>query len=516
MMARFINLAGRGPLRAVFVGAGLWAGLCCAGRGAQGQTATGFPLANLLTAPLLPPASWFASTDSQHQNKDYILLQPGETRRIPLAGGALERLWSTASAPDKITIQLDTGAGATLPLVGGNAAALGNFVDKTYTLFPATLASCPAGILGPGAALIAKNGATLPNKWFYQVTIRPLAHPAFPPEMTDYQVDHKLLNLQLAPGEEKAVQSWVASAEITQITAKVTAGPPDALHDLRLRAAWDGQAAVDASLAGLAGQVTGSGPVHSAVADLDGTNLTLKWPMPFRQGTMSLANTGNDPISVTIGVRDRAYVAPNSPYRFCAIEGDTNPQPGSPVKMLDIQGQGVLAGLALAITPLSGSARRSFAYLEGNESIIADGVTHEGTGTEDFFSSAWYFPAHLFTLPFQGLTNRVALPPSVSAYRLLLPDPVPFQHSLKFQFEHGRNNNTSDLDWRWVGTWYQLPPLKIPAAQAPTANGNGGTAEDAGQQPGKLWYILIGGILIGTFSYASRRIRVRNRKGPRP
>jgi len=497
MMARFIDLGARRARRGILGSVG-WAGLLLLPGIASAQSG-GVPLSSLLNAPLLPAASWFASTDPQHQNHDYILLNPGETRRIPLTAGTLERLWSTASVPDQISLQLETGTGSTLSLWGGNAAAMGSFADKTYTLFPATITNSGPGFLGPGAALIAKNEAKVANKWFYQVTIRPTARPTVPPELTDYQVDHKLLNLQLAPGEEKPVQNWVGPAEVTQITVKVTAGPADALHNLRLRAAWDGQNAVDASLAGLAGQVTGSGPVHSAVADVNGKELTLKWPMPFRQGQMSLANTGSDPISVTLGVRDRAYVQANSPYRFCAIEGDTNPQPGTPVKMLDVQGKGALVGMA-------------FAYLEGNESIIADGMTHEGTGTEDFFSSAWYFPTHLFTFPFQGLTNRVALPPSVSAYRLLVPDPVPFQHSLRFQFEHGRNNNTSDLDWRWVATWYQLPPLKIPAATAPVSAGPGDATGEAGETPGKLWYIVIGGILVGTFSYATRRIRNKNRR----
>jgi len=109
------------------------------------------------------------------------------------------------------------------------------------------------------------------------------------------------------------------------------------------------------------------------------------------------------------------------------------------------------------IRPIAQTTRRSFAYLEGNETIFADGGKYEGTGTEDFFNSAWYYPAKPFVEAFGGMTWKNADPPQVSAVRWMLPDAIPFRRSLDFNFEHGRANNSDDLEYRWAAFWYQQP-----------------------------------------------------------
>ena len=131
-----------------------------------------------------------------------------------------------------------------------------------------------------------------------------------------------------------------------------------------------------------------------------------------------------------------------------------------------MNGEGAFVGLALGIAPASDSTRRTFAYLEGNETLIADGKKHEGTGTEDFFNSAWYFPDEPFSQPFGGLTFKSKTPPRVSMYRLMTADAVPFRHNFEFQFEHGNGNNSNDLEWAWAAFWYQKPPLQFEITDA--------------------------------------------------
>ena len=74
------------------------------------------------------PFRWFASTDAKHRNADYLLLKPGETRRIPLAAGNLLRLWSTSLFPDQTTLVLQNKT--RVPLLQNGVARVANCTKK--------------------------------------------------------------------------------------------------------------------------------------------------------------------------------------------------------------------------------------------------------------------------------------------------------------------------------------------------------------------------------------------------
>jgi hypothetical protein len=192
--------------------------------------------------------------------------------------------------------------------------------------------------------------------------------------------------------------------------------------------------------------------------------------------------------------------------------------------MLNVTGQGAFAGLVLGIEPAPESSRQTFAYLEGNETITADGKTYEGTGTEDFFNSAWYFPDEPFSQAYHGMTFKSQSPPQVSAYRFMIPDAIPFQKTLNFAFEHGKGNNSDDLEYRWVAFWYQKPTFNFEvsddlqggasAAQGDGARSGGNTAAESrrsGDSP--LWVrlsqVALGAVLlvvtIGIIARLARR-----------
>jgi hypothetical protein len=254
------------------------------------------------------------------------------------------------------------------------------------------------------------------------------------------------------------------------LTLEVNTASPEVLRSLRLRATWDAgaQRAVDVPLLALTGQFYGARTVMS-----DGWNfglrsesalLQLKFPMPFSSGArVTLFNGTTQPVKV-ITTAALAVESTNKPlpqYRFCAQYGSSRTQNGQPVQMLRVLGSGAFVGLNLGIAPAPESPRRAFAYLEGNETITADGRKYEGTGAEDFFNSAWYYPEKPFARPYHGMTFKNALPPQVSAYRLMIPDAVPFQKSLNFAFQHGSSNRGDDLEYRWVAMWYQKAPLNF-------------------------------------------------------
>jgi hypothetical protein len=365
------------------------------------------------------------------------------------------------------------------------------------------------------------NRAATPTKFFYQATMRSA------PET-------KIMQLRVGDAESSgtsssltpnaAMRHALSGARLIDEIA-ITINPPtlQMLRDLRLRIWWDGAnnadnqtpAAVDMPLLGLTGQFFDARSMRSAGTIFDGKTLRLRWPMVFAKGALiEVFNGGNAKVSARLQVvsrkrRDAPHL--HFPLRFCAAYGSARTRRGQPVPMLSVTGAGAFVGLALGIEPAPGATRRTFSYLEGNEIITADSQRYEGTGTEDFFNSAWYFPDQPFAFPFHGLTFKSASPPRVSAYRLMIPDAVPFRKSLKFEFEHGNGNNSDDLLYRWVAFWYQKPPLQFQVTDAlghdlAAPGGAGKAAASGGDALGRrLLFAALGLILFVLVIRAARR-----------
>ncbi|BCM94303.1 hypothetical protein IAD21_06208 [Abditibacteriota bacterium] len=468
-------------------------------------------LQGLLQAPYQPQPLWFASTDPKHQNFDYVLLQPGQTRRIPLAKGNLLRLWSTSLFPDQTTLQLQTNRDRVTPLWANGKALSGTLQNKAYTLFPIFDYEALSK-LGDGAALIVTNRAKQPSKWYFQASVRPDKQVELPilPQVT--AIDKREFTVSLPKNSEREFGSWANPGLIYELTIAMDSGSAKGIFSqLRLRATWDGQRAVDAPLLALAGQERGDEFGGNSVADYDGYRLLLRWPMPFKTAKLSLYNPTNQDLKLDVMARVQSFAEEPSKVRFCAIEQSAHTETGKPISILKAKGQGTLAGLALSIEPDKGSPKQTFGYLEGNETITIDGAPYEGTGNEDYFSSAWYFPDKPYIDQYNGLSFKSARPPTISAYRFHVVDPLPFKQNLDFSFEQGRGNNTNDLNWKWTAFWYQVPPLSVPGA-------SGGSAPDGTSPltpesaPGglsnglKIALAVFAGIAIGVFS-ALRKIK---------
>ena len=82
-----------------------------------------------------------------------------------------------------------------------------------------------------------------------------------------------------------------------------------------------------------------------------------------------------------------------------------------------------------------------------------------GTGTEDYFSSGWYFNKGALQAPYHGLILKDDSLGRIAAYRLHVMDPIPFKKSIKFTIEHGQGN-TEIADYSSTVYWYQLEPHK--------------------------------------------------------
>lgn len=110
-------------------------------------------------------------------------------------------------------------------------------------------------------------------------------------------------------------------------------------------------------------------------------------------------------------------------------------------------------------------------FLEGNEMIYVDGEnipSIQGTGTEDYFNSGWYFNKGCFCAPFHGCTVKNWIKPVVFAYRFHISDAIPFSSEIKVTIQHGGTNDVPGCDYSSVAYWYQNEPhyefYKIPDA----------------------------------------------------
>jgi Protein of unknown function (DUF2961) len=196
------------------------------------------------------------------------------------------------------------------------------------------------------------------------------------------------------------------------------------------------------------------------------------WPMPFHKSARwTLTNGAARPIDSFYYNID--YTAldsmPADTREFHAQFRRENPTtPGKNYTILETQGAGHYVGTALFM------AGRALYFLEGNEMVYIDGAATpsiEGTGTEDYFSSGWYFDRGVYSAPYHGVIIKDERRSRVSAYRWHIEDAIPFTTSIRFTIEHG-TGNAETADYSSVAYYYlagQSPaPFPLPADLLPS------------------------------------------------
>ena len=165
------------------------------------------------------------------------------------------------------------------------------------------------------------------------------------------------------------------------------------------------------------------------------------FPMPFKSGARIVLR--NNTVAKVENVRFRLrWVSLStdriSPLRFHAIyRQDNRAGEGDLYVPLEVRGRGHFLGLSGALA--YGNAE-DVHFLEGDEYIWIDGElkpSTAGTGTEDYFTCGWYFNTGPITLAPIGAPEVNRPLRRVSAYRLHVPDWVPFNRSFKFGLEVG-------------------------------------------------------------------------------
>ena len=209
---------------------------------------------------------------------------------------------------------------------------------------------------------------------------------------------------------------------------------------------------------------------QSAPLNMTSGGYNCYWPMPFKKSCkITLENRSKvhlDALYYNLDILTQKK-APKEPLYFHAQFRRTRTQRGKPVTLLEATGRGHYVGTVLSMQFLS---RRGITFLEGDEQVTIDGEKTPsilGTGTEDYFSSGWYYDTGAYSALYHGCPIKDDAKGRISAYRFHIEDPIPFTKSIAFNIEHGGRNDVPPADYCSVAFWYQTHPhAKFPPLPA--------------------------------------------------
>lgn len=260
----------------------------------------------------------------------------------------------------------------------------------------------------------------------------------------------------------------------------VTDGAANA-QEMLLRIFWDGRAQPDvevpvgdffANCFGKRMEV-----VSVPVIVEDGDSYNCFWHMPFRKSArIEVVNQSTKPIRKLYNNIDwvKKQSLPENTMYFCAQYRQEYPaRNGEDYLVLDAEGRGYYVGTVYAVRTRSPSW-----FGEGDEKIYIDGEKRpsiRGTGTEDYFLSAWGLKQHstpYFGVPYLNQPERIVGQMTCS-YRWHIHDPLVFNTGIRVTFEtfgwmsadENKENrshswNEREDDFTSVAFWYQMGPSK--------------------------------------------------------
>jgi len=290
-------------------------------------------------------------------------------------------------------------------------------------------------------------------------------------------------NFNVLPGQTHVLMDKRGPGVITHIWLTFLGPEPQdwakqgsANHqELLLRMYWDGnprpgvEAPVGDFFAGCFGRR--SEVVSLPVVVEGGDSYNCFWRMPFRKSArIEIVNQSAKPLSLLYYNVDWIKLdrlAKDTPYFYAQYRQEYPCQHGRDYLLLDTAGKGHYVGTVLAVRT------RSPAWFgEGDEKIYLDGEAKAsiwGTGTEDYFLSAWGLKktsTPYFGVPYFDQWGIVGS--HTSAYRWHLNDPLVFNHGIKVTLEHfgwlspdenpqhkATSWNEREDDYASVAFWYQ-------------------------------------------------------------
>ncbi|QGQ98400.1 DUF2961 domain-containing protein [Paenibacillus psychroresistens] len=293
--------------------------------------------------------------------------------------------------------------------------------------------------------------------------------------------------VRIAAGETIDIADIAGAGIIKHIWITLSSEDAFMRRNAIIRMYWDGEEhpSVEAPLGDFFGQ--GWGEEYSftslplAAAPLKGKALNCYFPMPFNNGArISIENQSDIDIRAFFYYVDyeEHLSIPVSMGRFHAWwnrEATTSVHPpegemewvgrnqtdANNYLFAEIEGKGHFVGINYYV-----DSPGPMWYGEGDDMWMIDGEgwpgSLHGTGTEDFFNTAWC-PNELYAHPYFGcarVPDKLGWMGRTHVYRFLLEDPIYFDKSLRASIEHGHDNNLA-LDICTVSYWYQTEPHKI-------------------------------------------------------
>lgn len=236
-------------------------------------------------------------------------------------------------------------------------------------------------------------------------------------------------------------------------------------RQLIVRCYWDGETepSVEVPVSDFFGMGFGEwNDYQSLPLNMTSGGYNCYWAMPFKKSArITVENRSKvrvDAFYYNIDIETRPRGLPKEALYFHAQFRRVTTERGKPVTLLETTGKGQYVGTLLSMQRIQG---RALWYLEGDEQVYIDGEATPsiiGTGTEDYFSSGWYYDTGVYSAPYHGVTVKDTARGRINTYRWHIEDPIPFEKSLKFQIEHGGTNDAPGVDYTSVAYWYQTHP----------------------------------------------------------
>jgi hypothetical protein len=290
-------------------------------------------------------------------------------------------------------------------------------------------------------------------------------------------------NFTVPPGETHVLMDEKGPGVITHIWMTFLGPQPQgwakkgaANHqEMLLRMYWDGderpavEAPVGDFFANAFGKRSEVNSLPVIVEDADSYNCF--WSMPFRKSArIEIVNQSEKQISLlyyNIDWIKKNKLPKDTPYFHAQYRQEYPAKQGKDYVILDTRGKGHYVGTVLSVR-----ARSPSWFGEGDEKIYIDGEKKAsiwGTGTEDYFLSAWGLKVcstPYFGVPYFDQWGIVG--GHTSAYRWHINDPIVFNTGIKVTLEHfgwispDENPNYKSMSWNErqddyssVAFWYQ-------------------------------------------------------------
>ena len=276
--------------------------------------------------------------------------------------------------------------------------------------------------------------------------------------------------LEIPKGDSAVLLDIAGSGEVRRLWITVASPDRDYLRRIALKMYWEGETnpSVEAPLGDFFGDGFAKKHYTTLMMGESSGGFYCYLPMPFRRHARIVVENGTGkPIDAFYYNIDlvTGLSLPRDVATFHAWwHRDPRTTARTPHLIVSAQGRGWFVGTAYNVQ----SAAKNLGFLEGDEIFTIDGEKRgQGTGTEDYFNSGWYFDEGPYAGPFHGLIIKNDTLGRIAAYRWHITDRVPFYRSLKVEIEHG-DQNTEVADYATMGFWYQtephapLPPLPPP------------------------------------------------------